>query len=402
MKKLNFAMQWHITERCQNKCKHCYMYDAEYKRRLQNEKGIKEFIEILDNIERFEEKYQVNIDSFYITGGDPLAHPDCYKLFEELNKRKRNIHILGIPERVTLEEIALLKNKKILSYQLSIDGTKEIHDSIRGEGSFQKTINALRLLNKYGIESKVMFTLNRKNYNELFKVIKYLDENRIHTIFSFDFLIFQGNGEKLKELLSLDEVKGVFTKYREAEKELFKKESTVKLVEKSPLFNVFGMETAFNEKKYIDYSVCAGCYCGYSSLAILPNADVYPCRRLPVKVGNLLEDELEDILLGNELMQKFRHSECYEECGTCVNFKICRGCPALAYSLTGSPFSKMPYCFCKEERNRNVETRIETNYDREMSLIQKTFYNEMANCEEKNLFNMVKLLNEKVYVYSQQ
>ena len=39
---INFQIQWHITEKCPNQCKHCYMFDEEYKRRIENEKNYME------------------------------------------------------------------------------------------------------------------------------------------------------------------------------------------------------------------------------------------------------------------------------------------------------------------------------------------------------------------------
>lgn len=397
-KKFIFAVQWHITERCQNRCKHCYMYDTEYEERVKCEKNFEEYVNILDNIERFEEKYQVSIDAFYITGGDPLAHPDCFRLFDELNKRKKSIHILGIPERITNEMLLLLKTKSVKSYQVSLDGTECTHDEIRGKGSYKRTIDALKLMNEYDLECNVMYTLSVKNYREIYDVIKDLDKNKIRTTFAFDFLVFQGNGSQFKELLSQETVVELLNRYNEMKAELLKQNSTVKLLEKPTLFNVMGANNLFNEEKYADYSVCTGCYCGFSSLAVLPNGDVFPCRRLPVKVGNLFEEELDDILLGNELMQKFRRSEFYEECGNCKNFKICRGCPALAYSWSGSPFSKMPYCFYKKETKKIKDKLPVTDYNGELQIIQKSFLNQLLNCEEKNLFNMIKLLNENIYV----
>ena len=39
----------------------------------------------------------------------------------------------------------------------------------------------------------------------------------------------------------------------------------------------------------------------------------------------------------------------FMECVDCDYAKVCRGCPALAYSVSGDPFSAMPYCSQKEK-----------------------------------------------------
>ena len=63
------------------------------------------------------------------------------------------------------------------------------------------------------------------------------------------------------------------------------------------------------------FSVCDGCYNGICSVSILPNGDVYPCRRLPIKVGNLLTESFEDILHAN--------SSCASCACGCVGFQSC-------------------------------------------------------------------------------
>lgn len=58
-------------------------------------------LQLLDQLKKFEEKYQVEIKNFFLTGGDPFCHPNFENLLNELSKRGKKISILGIPERLT-------------------------------------------------------------------------------------------------------------------------------------------------------------------------------------------------------------------------------------------------------------------------------------------------------------
>ena len=75
------------------------------------------------------------IDSYSITGGDPLLNPDVWWLISELRRDKKKVTILGVPETITEVNIKKMKSLEIDSYQVSLDGMEKTHDKIRGRGS---------------------------------------------------------------------------------------------------------------------------------------------------------------------------------------------------------------------------------------------------------------------------
>ena len=123
---INFQIQWHITEKCPNQCKHCYMFDEEYKRRIENEKNYMELRVILDKLKEFEEKYNIFFPRIVLTGGDPMAHSDCMRLIQEIKARGKDCMLLGIPERVTDEMIIELMQKGVSRYQVSCTSQQKL------------------------------------------------------------------------------------------------------------------------------------------------------------------------------------------------------------------------------------------------------------------------------------
>lgn len=342
------SVQWHITEVCPNRCKHCYINDATNIIRRKQELSFDKLMMILDNLESFADKYNIDISTFAITGGDPFEHPDFEKLLQELYSRGKRIKILGIPERVSVDTLTLLKQYHINSYQVSLDGMKETHDMIRGRGSFDETIKAIKMLAECGgIQPHIMFTVHRQNSKELMPLIDYLVQEDVDAFFTFDFWVMNGTEECQMGLLNNMEIDRLLIEYREKESQLKRKGSKLKLKEKVKLFNTLDIEKP--NEKFSKYAYISGCSCGISSIAILPNGDVVPCRRLPIVVGNLLEDSYEEIFLDNELMKKLRRISYYKKCGNCDYAKVCRGCPALAYSITGDVFGELLYCNRKKE-----------------------------------------------------
>ena len=87
-----------------------------------------------------------------------------------------------------------------------------------------------------------------------------------------------------------------------------------------------------------------GCNCGNSHLTILPNGDVFACRRMDSKVGNALKEKIFDIFTGPK-MDEYRKFEEFEKCLKCELLRFCRGCPAVSYGYTHNMYSADPQCW---------------------------------------------------------
>lgn len=79
-----FAFQWHITDECDQRCKHCYIFSGEGCKELKSMTW-KQMQEVVANCEDFCKVYHRE-PYFYITGGDPILHPDFWKLMVLLKK----------------------------------------------------------------------------------------------------------------------------------------------------------------------------------------------------------------------------------------------------------------------------------------------------------------------------
>ena len=96
-----FAFQWHITEACDQRCKHCYIYalgsHAKFK-----EMPLDDMVKVIENCQTFCEKAG-RLPYLYITGGDPILHPQFWQLAELLKERDLPFAILGNPFHLTDE-----------------------------------------------------------------------------------------------------------------------------------------------------------------------------------------------------------------------------------------------------------------------------------------------------------
>ena len=160
-----FAFQWHITEECDQRCKHCYIFAEEPDKVCYSMPWLL-MTKVIENIEDFCRTYNRK-PYLYVTGGDPILHPDFWKLMDLLKEKEIPFTILGNPFHLTDEVCRKLKECGCDKYQLSIDGMEKTHDWFRKPGSFQKTLDKISMIKRAGITSVIMTTVSSINIKEV-------------------------------------------------------------------------------------------------------------------------------------------------------------------------------------------------------------------------------------------
>nr|WP_325238884.1 radical SAM protein [uncultured Oscillibacter sp.] len=113
-----FSFQWHITDECDQRCKHCYIF-SEDARKKTDAMTWEQMRDVVDNCCDMCEVYG-RLPYFYITGGDPILHPDFWRLLALLKERGIPFTILGNPFRLNDEVCKRLKSYGCEKYQLSL------------------------------------------------------------------------------------------------------------------------------------------------------------------------------------------------------------------------------------------------------------------------------------------
>jgi MoaA/NifB/PqqE/SkfB family radical SAM enzyme len=121
-----FAFQWHITDACDQRCKHCYIFSENSSIPIM-EMSFADMRKVVDNCEEMCGRLD-RIPYFYITGGDPLLHKDFWRLLELLKSKDISFSLMGNPFHLTGEVCKRLYAYGCERYQLSLDGLKHTHD----------------------------------------------------------------------------------------------------------------------------------------------------------------------------------------------------------------------------------------------------------------------------------
>lgn len=327
-----FYFQWHLTERCNWACKHCY----------QNGNGSVELplsglVEIADKMEQAVMKWGKEA-TVSLTGGEPfLRREDLHEIMARLDSSDAFAFydILSNGSLISEREgDRLSKHLKLRRVQVSLEGaTAETNDEIRGRGSFDSIMAAIQILRAHGIDVAVMMTITRKNKNEVPALVKLLGEMNVQAL-AIERFIPEGIGIGLKELmLDSQELCELYERiYKTAIDN-----SPIRILLYRPLFALVGRD---------DPTVGALCSAGNNALTIMPDGTVYPCRRLPIPMGNVLTDGLYKIWYESDLLWTLRNPENLKgKCHNCELLAQCRGCRAMAYFVTGDFMAEDPQCW---------------------------------------------------------
>lgn len=338
----DFTLQWHILERCNLRCKHCYQ-NPNY---IKEEMNIGEKKRVVDDFVKFCSKIE-RTPKIAFTGGEPfLIKKDLYEIIEYCQKNYPNLKtcILSNGTLITEEDTKILKKLNVEFVQISLDGgTKSTHEFIRGKGVFDKSINAIKLLKNSEIKVAVMFVFHQGNYKEVSELIDLCDKLSVDHL-GITELVPIGRGKEIGDLvISPAETKELFIKIAQKQLDIVRAKRKLRIDMKRPLWVL--IKDKFPE---ISDMIGGGCAAGFSGLALLPNGDIMACRRMNKVISTIKKENFFEIWYSNEDLWKIRERDNLGECSKCKYNEMCSGCKAISLSVYGNYEKKDIHCWYKK------------------------------------------------------
>ena len=141
-----------ITTACNLRCKHCFQ--GEYPEKYMTLKKFKNIVDILEK----NEVYEINL-----VGGEIFKHKEIFEMLQYLNSK--NMAVTIVTNAVAIDERAMkiLKEMDNLYVLVSLDGTRNLHDQIRGEGQFDKIIPKILKMHNLDMNVEILCTINAIN-----------------------------------------------------------------------------------------------------------------------------------------------------------------------------------------------------------------------------------------------
>ncbi len=343
-KPFEFFIQWHLTEKCNLRCRHCY----------QGERGTEELpladirrttAEAADLIRDWSAAYGIAFrPSMNLTGGEPFLRSDLFAIIEDVKARGFEVHLLTNGTLVDGGRAERLARLGVDGVQVSIEGPEEVHDAIRGQGSFAASTAGIEQLVDRGLAVTLNVTLSRLNAAHVGRIIAFGSHAGARRI-GFSRLVPSGKGRALMtEMLSRDEVAALYSGL--VDKELL----GLDIVTGDPIAGQLRTKKTGRDGDAGDVAM-SGCAAGISGLTIQANGNLLPCRRLPLSLGNVQRDSLREVWAASPVLEALRDRRRYTgACGSCGRWAVCRGCRAIAYAWSrangiGDFLADDPQCF---------------------------------------------------------
>jgi AdoMet-dependent heme synthase len=358
-----------ITNRCNLRCRMCDI-----------PKGVIEELSTSQWKSVIKDASRLGAQTIVFSGGEPLLREDIFELISFSKQNNLNACVTSNGHLIS-EQVALgLSKSGVNVVNISIEGTKETHDYLRGHGSFDKAIAALDNLRKFKIESTVASTVSKHNYKDLLYVLEVAKNTGATTVRLQPFnVIFLNNHKRKSEFLidkgDIREIEDIIKSFADISKEY--KIST------NPMSYLFKIPAYLTGKKFFTHNCGALWY----SCPINPNGDLFPCwieganNKL---IGNVKEEGLYGLWLSEKRIKM-------------VNRIISNGCNGCLMSCYDEPFDRK----LSKERIINKVKKIKkaTDYKRVANKVLQSLRSQVTRLKLRyrfyisyrgSLFNLLK------------
>ncbi|MDP2860613.1 MAG: radical SAM protein [bacterium] len=186
-------LMFYVTQRCNLRCKTCYVGN-----------------EWLSSGETYSEEEaklilrhfgSAGLDRLTFLGGEPVLYPhitDLILLANQFEIKERRMTTNAIELRYL--DLTRLKGNELSHISISLDGiTSEIHELIRGGGTFNKTVGNIRRLINHGFVVYGNFTVTGLNKHQAIDSVRFFKDLGVKEV-NFHLVSMIGNAAKHPEL----------------------------------------------------------------------------------------------------------------------------------------------------------------------------------------------------------
>ncbi|WP_337860990.1 TIGR04053 family radical SAM/SPASM domain-containing protein [Ferroplasma sp.] len=343
---------WETTKACGLACRHCRASAMENS--LPDELTDEDAKLFINSITEFGKPYPVLI----LTGGDMMRRKNIDFIIEQAEEDGIPVSISpAATDLLTYDRIKYFQKHHVLSASLSLDGNKEMHDWLRGNGVYDKTMELIKLMNAMHMKLQINSVVMRKNIEQLPELLKNLIINNVKTWEVF-FLIQTGRAIDSEDLTALEFedinhwllfAMNYGITIRTVESPIFRRiidqgnnnysgKLYYELVDKT--IDLLGIP----EKRNIPSRI-SNTRDGKGIIFVGYNGDVFPSGFVPYKLDNIKEKSIVSIYRNNETLKLLRDSSNFEgNCGICAWTDSCGGSRSRAYARYNDIFARDPAC----------------------------------------------------------
>ena len=245
-----------LTRDCNLKCKHCLNNSGQV---MPNQFNNNELIKLINELA------DEGLQEIRFTGGEPLVYKDIYGLINLATTLGLYTSIGTNATLITKDVAKKLKKAGLKKAIVSLDGTEEAHELIRGKGTYTKTIEGINNLKSNNIDVRINSVVMKDNMEDIINLAKKMHKNKT-SLFIRRF-IESGRGSFLKN--------NTLTKkdYDYLRNKLSYELENGNYINGHYLRNYEGIVHRIN----LPFKFTKGCKAGQRALVIMPDGELHLC-----------------------------------------------------------------------------------------------------------------------------
>jgi radical SAM protein len=339
---------WEVTQACDLACAPCR--SSVSSQLHPGELTTEEAFDLFEKIKEFGNPLLV------LTGGDPFKRPDLFDII-------RHNAMLGLRTNIAPSLTPLLTPRAINNLQacgisrmaISLDGPDSpSHDGFRRvNGSFDRAIQALRHARNIGLDTQILTTVSRWNFNHLAELAERVAEvrSRMWNLF------FPGGPGPVPDAdnVTAEEYEQVFEFLYDISKVApFEVKTTEAMHYRRYIAERVRQERRSEHEGTLYRSVfrTAGVSDARGFVFVSHTGEIFPSGFLPLSAGNVKRDSIVDVYRNSSMFRTLRDPAALEgKCASCEYTRVCGGSRSRAYALTGNYLAADPRCAYEPQRN---------------------------------------------------
>jgi len=358
---------WETTAGCNLRCIHCRRVTVA-DQLLPQDLTTAEAFRMIDEIVR------MGRPVFVLSGGEPLFRPDIFDIARYASDAGLPVALATNGTLIDDKVAERIRDSGVQRVSISFDGADAAtHDAFRGlKGSFEAAIRGFKALRNVGIPVQINTTVanhNKEQLDAMLRMAKSLDAIGLHLF----LLVPVGCGVEIAEeqMINAQEYEQVLNWMYDMERS--EPNLQLKATCAPHYFRIMhsrraeerrgggtgALPASYDRQVHGHpqgqmHAATKGCLAGTGVCFVSHRGEVFPCGYLPVEAGNVHQQAFGDIWQDSKLFSQMRDPDLLEgKCGYCQFKKVCSGCRARSFGVTGNYLAEEPFCAYQPEDRRH-------------------------------------------------
>jgi radical SAM protein with 4Fe4S-binding SPASM domain len=371
---------WETTAGCNLTCIHCRRITVA-DQLMPQDLSTEEAFALVDDIAEFASPI------FVLSGGEPLFRPDIFEIADYANQTGLIVALATNGTLIDASVASKIKAAGIRRVSVSFDGADAAtHDIFRGPGAFDQALAGIGYLRDAGVPYQINTTVARHNIHQMPETLALAREIGAVALHLF-LLVPVGCGMEIADdqQISAEEYEEVLNWMYDAEME---GDLELKATCAPHYFRIVRQRQAEERRngvvrqrpdsmhrqrqagghpggrpngrgRHPMNAMTKGCLAGSGVAFVSHRGEVFPCGYLPLEAGHVRRQAFQEIWQDSSLFASLRDPDALGgACGVCEFKRVCSGCRARAYGMTGEYLGEEPFCTYIPRELRLVEEAL--------------------------------------------